>query len=554
MKWLVFILTAGLLLRLISLSNFPVGFNADEASNGYDAYSILNTGRDQWGIPMPLILKSFGDFKSPLYTYLTIPSIASLGLTKFAVRLPNAILGTLAVLITYLLIRELIKKYKEGLGITNIEIPALVGAALLAVNPWHIMMSRTGLEANLVTLFIPLGVYFFFKGLINSRFYIWSALSFGLSLFTYHSAKIVAPLIILGLIITFWKDLKEVGFKKLLAPALIMILFLGGLIYTFSLGGGARALERSITQGALLQGAEQKIKLINSGTNPMIARLLHNKYQVTVQRFVNNYSQYFSSRFLFVKGAGESSYGMIPGIPAIYLVDGLLLLGLIPIILKKNIRELTSILMFWLVISPLPAALSTGVGYSGNRAETMISIIPILAAFGFIGWGIILRKSGKNVALSITGIAILLVFLQTSVFIKSYFKYPGDATVNSMLYGSLEVAQWLKENSGDKRVIISRSLGEPQIFIAFAGKWDPADFQNETKNWGFTESGVPWVDQIPSYEVGKYTFKSLDLKVDTKVKNSLIVGRPEEFPKDVKALETIKYPDGSPAIIVVNTN
>src|SRR3990167_9368584 len=209
MKWLVFMLTAGLLLMLISLSNFPVGFNADEASNGYDAYSILNTGRDQWGIPMPLILKSFGDFKSPLYTYLTIPSIASLGLTKFAVRLPNAILGTLAVLITYLLIRELTKKYKEGLGITNIETPALVGAALLAVNPWHIMMSRTGLEANLVTLFIPLGVYFFFKGLINPRFYIWSALSFGLSLFTYHSAKIVAPLIILGLIITFWKDLKE---------------------------------------------------------------------------------------------------------------------------------------------------------------------------------------------------------------------------------------------------------------------------------------------------------------------------------------------------------
>src|SRR3989344_4338949 len=114
-KWLLaVILGLAFFLRIAGLSSFPPGFTPDEASFGYDAYSILKTGKDQWGKPFPVVLESFGDFKSPLYTYLAVPSVASFGLNKFAVRLPNAILGTIAVYITYLLAKKLFSK--EGLG------------------------------------------------------------------------------------------------------------------------------------------------------------------------------------------------------------------------------------------------------------------------------------------------------------------------------------------------------------------------------------------------------------------------------------------------------
>src|SRR3990167_1382093 len=113
-KWLLAgILALAFVLRVVGLSSFPPGFTPDEASFGYDAYSILKTGKDQWGKPFPLVLESFGDFKSPLYAYLTVPSVAAFGLNKFAVRFPNAILGTLAVLAAYLLAGKLFRSKFE---------------------------------------------------------------------------------------------------------------------------------------------------------------------------------------------------------------------------------------------------------------------------------------------------------------------------------------------------------------------------------------------------------------------------------------------------------
>src|SRR3989344_7065913 len=107
-SWLWGIIILGFLLRVIVLQKIPVGFTPDEASFGYDAYSLLKTGQDQWGHFLPLTLESFGDFKAPLYTYLTIPSVAIFGLTKFATRFPNALLGSAAVYITYLLVVQLL--------------------------------------------------------------------------------------------------------------------------------------------------------------------------------------------------------------------------------------------------------------------------------------------------------------------------------------------------------------------------------------------------------------------------------------------------------------
>src|SRR3989304_8478183 len=96
---LVFI--GAFLLRIVGLSSYPVGFTQDEAGLGYDAYSLLLTGKEQWGKSFPLVLRSFGDFKMPLYSYLAIPSVYLFELNEFSVRFPNAILGSFAVLTTF---------------------------------------------------------------------------------------------------------------------------------------------------------------------------------------------------------------------------------------------------------------------------------------------------------------------------------------------------------------------------------------------------------------------------------------------------------------------
>src|SRR3989344_6853350 len=109
-RWLMLgVFSLALVLRIIFLSDFPSGFSADEVNQGYTAYSILKTGRDEWGEAFPIAPRSYGDFRAPLYTYLTIPFVAIFGLNEFAVRLPNVIIGTLAVVVVYYLSREIFK-------------------------------------------------------------------------------------------------------------------------------------------------------------------------------------------------------------------------------------------------------------------------------------------------------------------------------------------------------------------------------------------------------------------------------------------------------------
>src|SRR5688500_14249166 len=106
---ILIILTAGVL-RLWQLGATPISPNWDEVALGYDAYSIIQTGRDEYGNLFPVVLRSFDDYKPALYAYLAIPPIATFGLNAFAVRLPSAIVGILAVLAVYFLVKELFKR------------------------------------------------------------------------------------------------------------------------------------------------------------------------------------------------------------------------------------------------------------------------------------------------------------------------------------------------------------------------------------------------------------------------------------------------------------
>src|SRR3989339_722706 len=110
--WLV--LALGFLLRIAFLGSVPAGFTPDEASQGYAAYSLLKTGKDEWGIGWPIAsFRAFADYRAPLQTYLIIPTVAVFGLNEFAVRLPSAITGTLAVLAIFLLVGFLFPDRKK---------------------------------------------------------------------------------------------------------------------------------------------------------------------------------------------------------------------------------------------------------------------------------------------------------------------------------------------------------------------------------------------------------------------------------------------------------
>ena len=116
---LFIILLLAAVLRLWNLSSIPPGLTPDEASLGYNAYSILKTGKDEYGQVLPVIFKSFGDYKPGLYVYLTVPFVALFGLTELAVRLPSAMAGIFAAWLLYKIVELLFAKQNHQTQVTS---------------------------------------------------------------------------------------------------------------------------------------------------------------------------------------------------------------------------------------------------------------------------------------------------------------------------------------------------------------------------------------------------------------------------------------------------
>lgn len=168
------LLSLGTFIRLFLLGNYPVGLNQDEASAGYEAYSLLQSGTDRCGNRWPVLFVSWGSGQNALYSYLTIPFVALFGLSAFSTRIVSALFGIAALPVFY--------GYAKKAGGRKLAYLALF---ILTVNPWHIMLSRWALESNLLPFFLLLGIALFDRAQENPVCLIGAAVSFGLSLYCY---------------------------------------------------------------------------------------------------------------------------------------------------------------------------------------------------------------------------------------------------------------------------------------------------------------------------------------------------------------------------------
>lgn len=183
----ILLLIIGILVRFVHLGDLPSGVDQDEAMAAYLAYTTLTEGIDITGYHNPVYFEAWGNGMNALEIYLMIPMIQIFGLTDLAMRLPQAILGVLSLPVFFLLLRRIFG-----------ERTAFVGLFLLAINPWHIMMSRWALESNLAPAFLLFGLYFFVLGLEKHQaYFLVSAFLYGLCLYTYAIMWVVVPVTLL---------------------------------------------------------------------------------------------------------------------------------------------------------------------------------------------------------------------------------------------------------------------------------------------------------------------------------------------------------------------
>ncbi|MGB9911228.1 MAG: ArnT family glycosyltransferase [Microgenomates group bacterium] len=522
---LIFILAFGV--RIWDIGNHPT-FISDEASIGYNAWSILKTGKDEWGIFLPLNFKAFGEYKLPVYIYTATPFLGIFGLNETAVRLPSVIFGVLSVLIVIFLAKEIIKE-------TSI-FPFLTGF-FLAILPWHIQTSRMALEANLAFFLLILGTLFFFKGIKNNKFFYFSFLIFALSLYTYNACRIFTPLLLGGMIFFFISR----QWQKIIPPLLLMILFSFPLVLSGFRGTPERLAKVGIftNQGILAQINEKRGICLEK--NPeFFCRLFYNRPVFYSLIFFKNYFSHFSLDFLFLKGPNLAQY-TVPQRGMAYLWQlPLIILGIFWFLKKE--RKIFLFLVWWLLVSPIANSF-TGTAHP-VRAIFLLLLIPFLNAGGAtMIWENIRNKKIKTVFL---GGILFFSFISWKNFLFDYFfSYPKVHT-STWQAGYKPLYQKLSLLEKDyERILVTKFYGEPHIFYLFYQKYDPKLYQEEKEVIRYDREDK-WVNVD---RIGKYWFIDDWRKIKLKT-GELITISPQEINFEIELLEEIKYQDGKTAFLI----
>jgi len=392
-KIILIIIALAFFLRVWHLGSVPDGVYSDEASIGYDAYSILNTGKDFHGHFLPLFFESFGEWKSPIAIYSAVPAIAFFGLNPFATRLPSAIFGMFTVLALYLVARELFK-----------EKVALLASFFLAVSPWALIYSRTAMEsiAVLPALFL-FAFWFFLKGLRNSRFWIISAGLFALSFYSYFSSRLFIPLFLILLLWIFRVELAAKK-KRLIAPLVVFFLLSLPLISV------------ALFSPQILFARAQVVSIIFTPGH-------------SFSEFLGNYGQYFSSDFLFSKGDANLRHSL-PGYgQLLWFMAPLILAGIAHVLIFFRNEKSGKLLFVWLAIFPVAAALTwEGIPHA-TRSITALGLFEIFAALGAVSLFDYVRKlTDQKIAIAVSIAFLFFAASDIGGFLNEYFfKYPAQS-------------------------------------------------------------------------------------------------------------------------------
>jgi len=518
--------------RFFQGTDYPVSFSMDEVSIGYNAYSILTTGQDEWGEAFPLTFRSVGDYKPPVNVYLTAVSMAIFGFNEFAVRVPSALIGSLSVIAVYGLLRSL--KFSKQL--------ALLGSVWVAISPWHVYFSRASFEAVVALFFVICGIWLFLEATnekSQTALYL-GLISFSLSVWTYHAERAFVPLLVISLIVLRRKALREMFVKKpkSVVVSFVIVLFFAVPFLHLSLFTPAvttRALSTSIFRDVSLTR-----ELHGGEYNSLAEYVFDNDIFLILRHFLGKYLNYFDVEFLFGHGLSLVPRDF-PGMGLMYLVDlPIIAIGIYALVFHKNklLRNLSLTLLF---LGVIPAAITM----NEQHALRALTWFP----FWFIAFvaGVELVFSTKfkfkKLAVSLYAFALGINILY---FSDMYFRQFPHFYAEYWQYGFKEAALiGCSERENYDTVLITDTFGTdgplntgiPYIYVLFYCQIPPREFLDNNR-------------EIPGFDLRRPDWKS-----DSK-KKMLMIAAPYDFPLeeiDPSHVTYIDYPSGERAFAVVRS-
>ncbi len=536
--FLVLIILAAFFLRFYQLGQVPTSLHADEAVFGYNAYSFLETGRDEFGHFPSLVLEAFGDFRPALYTYLTIPTVAVWGLTEYAVRFPSAVFSLLTVVLLYFLTQKITK---------NKEI-SLYSTFLLAFSFWHLDLSREASEKVVALFLVLLGLFFFllFNEKTKKRDLFLAFLCWFLSIHFYYAPRFFLPLFLLLIFFFFRKSLFKKG--RIFPISLALILLASIFYFSFFFKGSAVRFEQLniFTHPEVRLILEEQIREEPAGTNPLVVRFFHNKVTNYSLGILRKYGEYFTLDYLILDG-GQPPRVAIPNVGLLSLVELPFLLSGIYFLFKEK-KNWAYFLFCWIVIAPLPAAFTVDETPNVYRSLAMLPALNITTAFGFFKIKNLVVKIKRKALLPFLLLIGGLFFLNFLYYSHQYYIHQRFHRPWHRQYGYKQLITSVTQLYPDyEKILVTKGHGAPYIFFLFYQKYDPAHYQSlgspRDPDYGGFDKYIFIPRDCPSQEKENALQEEKTLFIDR--------GECEERPY-AQVLETIYREDKTPAFHLVD--
>jgi len=543
---LIFILAS--VLRFYRLGEIPPALDWDEVSLGYNAWVLGETGRDEFGNSFPLSIRSFGDYKPPVYTYLLIPVIKVFGRTEFSIRFPSAAAGTLTVLAAYFLVGVLLRSDPAERGRTFSDRAALISAFLLAISPWHLQFSRIGFEANVGLFFFVTGMWLLVRAL--SQRLPWSlflsVVSMSAAMMSYHSLRIVIPLIVLAVLWIYRKSLGNLlrfnlasarlnlnARVPLILSTILTILTILTISYTifFQNVGQSRFNETSfLTIDDLITVSRRRIEKFGGS---FLDRAVNHRFLVYGRQYLKGYLDHYNFRFWFLDGDRNDRH-RTPGVGLLYWWEGaLLVMGLMGLMSRMSpmAAKEKAVLFLWLMAAPAAAALTGGTP-SAVRSLAFLPTFQIIEGVGAV-WIMSLMSLMKR-GIIIFCLLFLVVF-ETSYYFHQYYVQAPVETAPSWQYGYKQlVSRIMNEKDNYDKVIVTTGYDQPYIYFLWYGNYDHKLWINDGEfNKRFE----------------KYEFRKIEWDQLSDQQKVLVVSSPDET-KGKPVKWQINFPDGRTAFNV----
>ena len=525
---LVFVFILAFILRFNNLDKIPNGLYQDETAIGYNAYSILTTGKDEYGKSYPVYFKSFGDQKLPIYIYATTISEKLFGVNAFSVRFPSAFFGFLTVVVFYFFIKLLTKD----------KVIAFVSTTLLSINPWSLDYNRATFEVSICMFLFVAGGYLLLKAFDSKRFgyFLGATILFILCLYSYNLTRLLSPLLFVLFLFFHRKQFKNISKPELALTTIVSLLLLLPFGLSIFASGGASSASGTF----LFSSNAVKAPLIEFRSyfiyHDLFAKLFFNTWVLLGWQYVNNIVSYFSTPFLFVAGSNHGNHG-IGNVGQMYLFEFPLIIMGVAIALKQKLQG-SKLLILWGVITILVASLTRDIPQA-TRSIFLIVPLEVFSSIGLVYFYKYVKTINPVFLKSTVSVIVTGVFLYSILFYFSsyYVRFPIYYAKQWRQQDQELVKYLVTQEKNYDHIIFDSKSGFIYSSYLFYSLYSPQEFQDSAKRLPDDTEGF---SKVISF--GKFEFRDINWQTDINTPKTLIITTNNFRPKELSVEKSFNYP------------